>query len=127
VEDQEEVLQITRQILRRYGYEVLPAHDAGEALLICEQHPRAIHLLLADMVMPRMSGRQLAERVLKLRPDVRVMFMSGYADGAYDAHDEDTLTALVYLQKPIVPELLARRVRALLDTPKRASRPPPSG
>lgn len=126
VEDQEEVLHVTQQILRRYGYHVLPARTAGEALLICEEHPRTIELLLTDMVMPQMSGRRLAERVVKARPDVRVMFMSGYADGSYEVDDEDTLTGLVYLQKPMVPEVLARQVRAVLDAPRRPSRAPPA-
>jgi signal transduction histidine kinase len=127
VEDQEDVLHVTQQILRRYGYHVLPARSAGEALLASEQHPRTIHLLLSDLVMPQMSGRQLAERLLKLRPEVRVLFMSGYAEGAYTGEDEDAFSGLMYMQKPIVPEQLARRVRALLDAPKRPSRAPPSG
>jgi two-component system, cell cycle sensor histidine kinase and response regulator CckA len=127
VEDQEDVLHVTRQILRRYGYHVLPARNAGEALLICEQHPRTIHLLLTDLVMPQMGGRQLAQRLLKLRPEVRVLFMSGYAEAACTEDAADAFSSLVYMQKPIVPEELARRVRSLLDAPKRRSSGPPSG
>jgi two-component system, cell cycle sensor histidine kinase and response regulator CckA len=127
VEDQEDVLHVTQQILRRYGYHVLPARSAGEALLICEQHPRTIHLLLTDLVMPQMGGRQLAQRLLKLRPEVRVLFMSGYAEAAYTEDAADAFPGLVYMQKPIVPEELARRVRSLLDAPRRRSSGPPSG
>jgi two-component SAPR family response regulator len=74
-----------------------------------------------------MSGRVLAERLLKLRPEVRVLFMSGYAEGAYAGEEEDAFSGLMYMQKPIVPEQLARRVRSVLDAPKRPSRIPPSG
>jgi two-component system, cell cycle sensor histidine kinase and response regulator CckA len=117
-EDQDEVRVVARDILTRYGYHVLDTRNAGEALLVCERHPRTIHLLLTDVVMPHMSGRELAERVASLRPEMRVLYMSGYTDNAIVHHgilDPD----VAYLQKPLVPESLARRVREVLDTPKR--------
>lgn len=117
-EDQDDVRRVAREILTRYGYHVLEARNAGEALLLCERHPRTIHLLLTDVVMPHMSGRELAERVAKVRPEMKVLYMSGYTDNAIVHHgilDPD----VAYLQKPLVPEALARRVRAVLDAPKR--------
>ena len=122
VEDQDEVRQVTHEILRRYGYHVIEARNAGEALLTCEQHPRTIHLLLTDVVMPQMSGRELAGRLGRIRHDMKVLYMSGYTDNAI-VHHGILDSGIHYLQKPIVPETLARRVREVLDTP---SRKPPA-
>jgi PAS domain S-box-containing protein len=120
VEDQDEVRQVAREILRRYGYHVLEARNAGEALLSCERHARAIHLLLTDVVMPQMSGRELAEWLGPLRPDMRVLFMSGYTEDAI-LHHGILDSGFAYLQKPLVPDSLARRVREVLDAPSRGS------
>jgi signal transduction histidine kinase len=116
VEDQDEVRQVAVQILRRYGYHVIEARNAGEALLSCEQHPRTIHLLLSDVVMPQMNGRKLADRLLKLRPELKVLFMSGYTENAI-VHHGILDSGISYLQKPLLPEMLARRVREVLDLP----------
>jgi signal transduction histidine kinase/CheY-like chemotaxis protein len=116
VEDQDEVRRVATTILRNYGYRVLSASNAGEALLACEKHLRAIDLLLTDVVMPQMSGPELSQRILAQRPDLKVLFMSGYADGAVVGHgilDSGT----DYVQKPLLPEVLARRVRQVLDAP----------
>jgi two-component system, cell cycle sensor histidine kinase and response regulator CckA len=115
VEDEERVRSLACTILRRYGYEVLEAQSGGDALIACEQHKAPIALLLADVVMPRMSGPQLAARLVSLRPEMKVLLMSGYTNGAPSLHGlEDSVTG--FLQKPITPEVLARSVREVLGT-----------
>ncbi len=123
VEDQEDVRTVAETALRRYGYHVLEASNAGEALLICERHPQKIHLLLTDVIMPRMGGQELAERLAQVRPDIKVLFMSGYTDHAV-LHHGILDSGFAYMQKPFVPELLARRVREVLDKTVRGSTPP---
>ena len=113
-EDQNEVRALAKKTLARYGYTVLEAQSGAEALTLLEQHPGPIHLLLTDVVMPRMSGRQLVERVSPLRPEMKVLFMSGYTDDAI-VHHGVLEGGLPFLQKPFAPAGLARKVREVLD------------
>ena len=116
VEDEEQVRTLACAILQRNGYHVLVAATSGDALLICEQHEGDIHLLLTDVVMPRMSGRQLWERLKPLRPSTQVLFMSGYTDDAIVRHGVLN-SGTSFIQKPLMPEPLLLKVREVLDNP----------
>jgi two-component system, cell cycle sensor histidine kinase and response regulator CckA len=113
VEDEPRVRKLVRVTLERKGYTVLEASQGDEALQICEQHPGPLHLLVTDMVMPGVGGRELVERVRTLRPETKVLFISGYLDGAIVQQDT-VLANTPFLQKPFTPAALARKVRAIL-------------
>ena len=114
VEDAASVRMVTRQVLERYGYAVLEAPNGDTALRLAAKHHGPIHLLLTDVVMPGLSGRQLAEQLAQLRPDMKVLYVSGYGDSAV-VHHGILEAGVAYLQKPFTPESLARRVRDALD------------
>ena len=114
VEDEDPVRMAARAILRRSGYQVLEACNAGEALLLCERHPGVIHLLLTDVVMPQMAGPELARRLMAIRPEMKVLCMSGYTDESAARHG--VADGMAFLQKPLTPELLTRKLREVLDT-----------
>jgi two-component system cell cycle sensor histidine kinase/response regulator CckA len=114
VEDEEVVREMAMEILQECGYQVLQAKDGNEALLLARQHAGEIHLMLTDVVMPRMSGRELTEQLTPLRPDIKVLYMSGYTDDAIVHHgvlEEGT----AFIGKPFSMEALARKVRETLD------------
>jgi len=114
VEDQKELRELVSQMLEMNGYTVVAAGEGLEALEICKQHTGSIHLMLSDVVMPQMGGRELAQRLASLRPSMKVLYMSGYTSNAIVHHGIlDPGTA--FLQKPFTPDGLARKVREVLD------------
>jgi two-component system, cell cycle sensor histidine kinase and response regulator CckA len=114
VEDEDGVRSLTALVLRQHGYEVLDAKNGGEAFLLCERSTEPIHLLVTDVVMPNMSGRQLAERLADVRPLMKVLYLSGYTDDAIVQHGVIDASA-PFLHKPFSPDGLARKVREVLD------------
>ncbi|MGO8994737.1 MAG: PAS domain S-box protein [Polyangiaceae bacterium] len=117
VEDEEQVRAVAQSILKRNGYRVIVAQNAGEALIFCEKHPGIIHMLLTDVVMPQMSGAELAKRIAKTRPDMRVLCMSGYTDDSIVRHGV-LESGVAFMQKPFTPETLMRKVREVFNTPR---------
>jgi PAS domain S-box-containing protein len=115
VEDDDMVREFAQRVLRLDGYTVLEARQGGEALRLCERYTGSIQLLITDIVMPGgMSGGQLAERLTSLRPEMQVLYMSGYTDKAIIHQGMLDLKA-AFLNKPFTPSALARKVRQLLD------------
>jgi two-component system, cell cycle sensor histidine kinase and response regulator CckA len=115
VEDEERVRDMTKEILQESGYQVLEAKHGQDALLVADRHSGTIHLMLSDVVMPQMSGRELAERLAPLHKDMKVLYMSGYTDDAIVHHgvlDE----GMSFIEKPFTPNALARKVRELLNS-----------
>ncbi len=115
VEDDEQVRTVARGILVRSGYHVIEARNAGEALLHAEKYPGRIHLLLSDVVMPHMSGPELAKRLAQGRPDMSVLCMSGYTDDSIVRHGV-LEGRIAFVQKPITPESLTMKVREVLES-----------
>jgi len=119
VEDEAMLRKLAGQTLKGHGYEIVEASNGGEAIALSAQHKGAIHLLLTDVIMPGMNGRELATRMLQTRPSLRVLFMSGYTDDAI-VHQGVLDESANFIQKPFMPDGLARRVREVLDQEKSA-------
>jgi len=113
VEDDEPLRTLAREILSIQGYTVLDATSPSEALRLADVHPGPIHLLLTDVVMPQMNGRQVADHLLAARPGLKVLFMSGYTDAAIVEHGV-LEPGTHFLQKPFTPDGLSRKVREAL-------------
>lgn len=116
VEDEAMVRTLARHVLESHGYVVLEARDGAEALRLGAEHPDALDLVLTDVSMPGMSGRALAEQLRATRPDLRVLFMSGYTDDAI-AHHGVLEAGVPFVQKPFTARSLAEKVREALDRP----------
>ena len=114
VEDEDSVRGLARSVLTTYGYCVLEAANGSEALLLSERFTGPIHLLLTDVVLPKLGGREVADRLTATRPAMRVLFMSGYTENAI-VHDGTLDPDTAFLQKPFIPERLARKVREVLS------------
>jgi CheY-like chemotaxis protein len=115
-EDEEAVRALVRNVLKEKGYRVLEASRGEEALELAEQYWGPIDMLVTDVVMPQMSGRELARRLVNLHPQIKVLYISGYADNA-DWYQGGLDSGVAFLQKPFSSEVLARKVREVLDGP----------
>jgi CheY-like chemotaxis protein len=116
VEDQPEVRRLTLAVLRNHGYRLLEAANGSQALSLCEQYPEPIHLLITDVVMPGMTGRELAMRLVALRPSLKTLYTSGYTANAI-VHEGVLDPDVAYLPKPFSPAQLAAKVREVLLEP----------
>jgi len=114
VEDEDAVRSLICGILKRQGYTVLRAKNGGEALLVCEQHHGKISLMISDITMPGMTGVELARRFSTIRPEMKVLLMSGYAETAIH-HQRILAPSVPFIEKPFVPQVLSRKVREVLD------------
>jgi len=115
VEDEPEFLHLGQRMLLSLGYEVLAASTPGEAIRLAELHAGEIHLLITDVIMPEMNGRDLAKRVLSLYPGIKRLFMSGYTANVI-AHHGVLDEGVHFIQKPFAMKELADKVRKVLDS-----------
>jgi signal transduction histidine kinase/ActR/RegA family two-component response regulator len=115
VEDEPTILRMTRMMLERIGYSVLPAATPGEAIDLAKTHADKIHLLMTDVVMPEMNGRDLAGQLIPLYPEIKLLFMSGYTANVI-AHHGELDDGVAFIQKPFSMEDMTEKVREVLDT-----------
>jgi PAS domain S-box-containing protein len=118
VEDEDLVRRAVREILKAKGYAILEARSGTDALSFCERFHGAIHLMLTDVVMPRMSGNEVAAKLAGLRPDMKVLYMSGYAENTI-VHHGVLDAGIDFIQKPFTPDALARKIREVLGAAAR--------
>jgi two-component system cell cycle sensor histidine kinase/response regulator CckA len=116
VEDAAPLRDVTREFLKEVGYVVLEAHDALDALKMAKHYQAEISLLITDVVLPGMNGRELAEQLILLRPGMKVLYISGYTDDAIVRHGVSK-SELTFLEKPFTQDALTRKVREMLDAP----------
>src|SRR5258708_39660188 len=114
VEDEEPLRLLIVKICSQAGYDVLAAKDGGEALALSESHPGLIHLLITDVVMPGISGRTLADEIVKRRAETKILYCSGYAENAI-VHHGVLETGVAFLQKPFTATTLLQMVQNLLS------------
>jgi len=123
VEDEPELLKVSEQMLGELGYTVVAVNNPEEAILHAEQHGKAIDLLLTDVIMPKMNGRDLSNRIISMHPDIRNLFMSGYTADLI-ANQGVLDEGINFLQKPFSLQSMARKVRAVLDAEKKLPKQP---
>ncbi len=113
VEDEKMIRRVMSEVLEREGYRVLACADPREGIDVCQQYGGQIDLLLTDVVMPGMNGREMANQILKILPKLRVVFMSGYTENVL-MHEGQTEPQIEYLQKPFKLETLTRKLAKVL-------------
>ena len=114
VEDQAELLQLVKISLEDFGYKVMAATGPNEALLLSKTYPAVIHLLLTDVIMPAMSGKKLSDEIVKMRPGIKILFMSGYTANVLAPHGVFT-KGIHFLRKPFTFDELAKRIRYIFN------------
>jgi len=114
VEDKQDLLQLLKGGLEEFGYRVMTASDPKEALILSENYQEVIHLLLTDVIMPGMSGKELSDEIVKRRPNIKTLFMSGYTEDVLAPHGVIN-KGIHFLQKPFTFDELGNRVRYLLS------------
>src|SRR5690606_25864552 len=115
VEDEESILSAAQRILANRGYDVLTAETVHVALRLAADHPKPIHLLLTDVIMPDMNGRDLRTAIDRMRPGIKTLYMSGYSADVIGVEGElDAMT--FFVQKPFTTDQLAQKVREALDS-----------
>jgi DNA-binding response OmpR family regulator len=117
VEDEPSVRELIAAVLEQRGYKVIKAADAYDAIHLSRQHPGSIEMLVTDVVMPKMSGPQLARQLLPQRPDMNVLYLSGHTDNAV-AHHGVLEPGVEFLAKPFSQDALLKKIRNLLDRPR---------
>jgi len=116
-EDEDGVRNLAREVLEKYGYTVLEATNGEEALAVVDRHAGPLDLLLSDVVMPRMGGPELAEALVERRPNVKVLYMSGYTEHPMVRRGV-VESGVAFLQKPFTPTVLVSRIREVLESPR---------
>ncbi|HEY1205431.1 MAG: response regulator [Bryobacteraceae bacterium] len=117
VDDEPHVVALVKKMLLRAGYSVLSATDPEEAIRLVEAQEAGIDLLLTDVAMPQLNGRELADRLKAMRRGLRVLYMSGFMKEALLKYYSISIAGIPFVQKPFTPETLASRVREVLDAP----------
>jgi len=114
VEDEDQVRNLVREVLTARGYEVLVARHGPEALNISQRHADRLDMMLTDVMMPQMNGRELYDRIVTQRPGLKVLFMSGYTDTGV-VHGGTLDQGIAFIQKPFSSDALASKIRSVLD------------
>ncbi|MBT5546690.1 MAG: PAS domain S-box protein, partial [Desulfobacula sp.] len=117
VEDEKQILRLCQRILEINGYKVITADKPGEAIVLCEKFPGEIHFLITDVVMPSMNGKELHERIKRIKPNIKALYMSGYTANVI-AHRGVLTEGVRFIQKPFSPKALVQKVREILDATK---------